>query len=99
MRKIVLTSCGIRNDDFKEKFYNLISKEDLKNSKVLYITTAVDGEAGDNSDWVNKEYQTILDLGINELDTIIISKKVQILTLKLGLDSLKVMRLYHMTDT
>ena len=68
MRKIVLTSCGIRNDDFKEKLYNLISKEDLKNSKVLYITTAVDGEPSDNRDWVDKEYQTILDLGINELN-------------------------------
>ena len=66
MKRLVLTSCGVRNDDFKEKFYKLISKEELYNAKVLYITTAVDGEPGDNRDWVNKEYQTILDLGINE---------------------------------
>ncbi len=66
MKKLVLTSCGIRNDEFKEKFYKLISKEDLYNSKVLYITTAVDGEKEDNREWVYKEYKTILDLGINE---------------------------------
>lgn len=66
MRNIILTSCGIRNDDFKEEFYNIISKEDLNKSKVLYITTAVDGESSDNKDWVDKEYKTILDLGIKE---------------------------------
>ena len=66
MKNIVLTSCGFRNEDFKERFYKIISKEDLNNAKVLYITTAVDGEPGDNSSWVNKEYQTILDLGINK---------------------------------
>lgn len=66
MKKIILSSCGIRNEDFKERFYKLISKEDLYNSKVLYITSAADGEPGDNKDWMDKEYKTILDLGINE---------------------------------
>lgn len=66
MKKIVLSSCGIRNEDFKERFYQLISKEDLCNAKVLYITTAVDGEADDNKDWVYEEYKTILNLGIKE---------------------------------
>ena len=40
MQNIVLTSCGIINEDFKKKFYELISKDELKNKKVLYITTA-----------------------------------------------------------
>lgn len=66
MNNIVLTSCGFRDDDFKNIFYNIISKDELKNKKVLYITTAVDGEKDDNKDWVIKEYKTILDLGIDE---------------------------------
>ncbi len=66
MNNIVLTSCGFRNEEFKNKFYKIISKDELKNKKVLYITTAVDGEKDDNKDWVAKEYKTILDLGINE---------------------------------
>ena len=66
MNNIVLTSCGFRNEEFKNKFYKIISKDELKNKKVLYITTAVDGEKDDNKDWVAKEYKTILDLGIDE---------------------------------
>ena len=66
MNNIVLTSCGIRNDNFKNEFYNIISKEELSNKKVLYITTAIDGEKDDNKDWVIEEYNTILDLGIKE---------------------------------
>lgn len=66
MNNIVLTSCGFRNEEFKNKFYEIVNKEDLKFKKVLYITTAVDGEKDDNKDWVTKEYKTILDLGINE---------------------------------
>lgn len=66
MNNIVLTSCGIRDEEFKNKFYEVIPKDELKNKKVLYITTAVDGERDDNKDWVIKEYKTILDLGINE---------------------------------
>ena len=65
MNNIVLTSCGIRNDDFKNKFYSIVDKQELNNKKVLYITTASDGEKGDKS-WMDKEYKTILDLGINE---------------------------------
>ena len=61
-----MTSCGFRNEEFKNKFYKIISKDELKNKKVLYITTAVDGEKDDNKDWVAKEYKTILDLGIDE---------------------------------
>ena len=63
---IVLTSCGFRNEDFKNKFYEFVPKEDLSNKKVLYITTAVDGEKDNNKYWVDKEYKTILDFGIKE---------------------------------
>ena len=66
MNNIVLTSCGIRNEDFKDKFYRIVSKEEIKRKKVLYITTASDGEEDTDRSWMNEEYKTILDLGINE---------------------------------
>ena len=66
MNNIVLTSCGFRDEELKNKFYKIIPKEELINKKVLYITTAVDGEKNNNKDWVIKEYNTILDLGIKE---------------------------------
>ena len=66
MKNIVLTSCGIIDDDFKNEFYKIISKEELSNSKVLYITTASDGDL--DKSWMEEEYNTILDLGINELN-------------------------------
>ena len=66
MNNIVLTSCGFRDDKLKNKFYKIVLKDELKNKKLLYITTAVDGEKSDNKDWVTKEYKTILDLGFTE---------------------------------
>ena len=66
MKNLILTSCGIRNEDFKNRFYEIVSKEELANKKVLYITTASDGEKDDNREWIDKEYKTILDLGIKE---------------------------------
>ena len=66
MNNIVLTSCGIRNEDFKNRFYEIVSKDELKNKKVLYITTAIDGEKVNDKSWVCEEYKTILDLGISE---------------------------------
>lgn len=48
----------------KNKFYKIVAKEDLKTKKVLYITTASDGEEDDDCSWMEEEYQTILDLGI-----------------------------------
>ena len=66
MNNIVLTSCGIRNEDFKDRFYRIVSKEEIKNKKVLYITTASDGEEDNDKSWMDEEYKTILDLGFNE---------------------------------
>ncbi len=66
MNNIVLTSCGIRNENFKDRFHRIISKEELKSKRVLYITTASDGEEDDDKTWMDEEYKTILDLGINE---------------------------------
>ena len=66
MNNIILTSCGIINEEFKNRFYKIISKEELSNKKVLYITTAVDGEKDSNKSWVEEEYKTILDLGISK---------------------------------
>ena len=65
MKNIVLTSCGIKNEEFKNKFYKIVSKKSLKDKKVLYITTASDGEDGDKS-WMDEEYKSILDLGISK---------------------------------
>ena len=68
--KIALTSCGIINDEFKERFYKIISKEDLGRSKLLYITTASDGEKADDKSWMDEEYKTILDLWFYEKNLI-----------------------------
>ena len=70
MNNIVLTSCGIRKESFKNRFYEIVSKEELNNKKVLYITTASDGEDDDDKTWMDEEYKTILDLGINESNII-----------------------------
>ncbi len=70
MNNIVLTSCGIRKESFKKRFYEIVSKEELNNKKVLYITTASDGEDDDDKTWMDEEYKTILDLGINESNII-----------------------------
>ena len=59
---IVLTSCGIIDDDFKARFYAIASKERVGEMKLLYITTAADGEDGEKA-WLDKEFQTILALG------------------------------------
>ena len=63
MKNIFLTSCGIINDNLKNEFYKKINK-DIEEVKVLYITTAVDGELDDDKSWMDEEFQTILDLGI-----------------------------------
>lgn len=66
MKNIILTSCGIIKEDLKNSFYKIINKDELKYKKVLYITTAVDGEDDGDKPWMAREYKTILDLGINE---------------------------------
>ena len=65
MKNIVLTSCGIINEDFKNNFYEIVSNDRIDKARVLYITTASDGEDDDKS-WMQAEYNTILDLGIKE---------------------------------
>ena len=64
-KKIVLTSCGIINEALKHEFYKLLNK-DIEKVKVLYITTAIDGEDDSDTSWIHEEFQTILDLGIKE---------------------------------
>ena len=64
MSNIILTSCGIVNDEFKNGFYNIVNKDKLRDMKVLYITTASDGEPDDDKSWMDTEFNTILDLGI-----------------------------------
>lgn len=66
MTKIVLTSCGIVNEEFKERFHEILDNQDIYTSKVLYITTASDGEDDDDKSWMDEEYKTIIDLGFKE---------------------------------
>lgn len=63
MKNIFLTSCGIINNEIKNEFYKTITK-DINDLKVLYITTASDGEPDDDKTWMDEEFKTILDLGI-----------------------------------
>lgn len=65
MKKIVLTSCGIIEENLKNNFLNLFDKHP-KELKVLYIPTAIDGEENDDAEWIEKEFNTILDLGIQK---------------------------------
>lgn len=65
MKKIVLTSCGIIDNELKSQFYNLLNK-DISEIKLLYITIAADGEKNTDRTWLEEEYATILDLGIKE---------------------------------
>ena len=66
MGNIVLTSCGIIDNSFKEEFYEIINKERIPNLKVLYITTASDGEKSDDKSWMDNEFKTIIDLGFKK---------------------------------
>lgn len=66
MKNIILTSCGVVKEELKNRFYEVIDKDEIKYKKVLYITTAIDGEDDENKAWVFREYKTILNLGINE---------------------------------
>ena len=66
MRNIILTSCGIINNELKADFYQIIGKNNLESAKVLYITTASDGEPYDDKQWMHDEYQTILNLGFKK---------------------------------
>ncbi len=61
---IVLSSCGILDPDFKSQVLALFDKP-IDSVKLLYITTAIDGERGDKS-WANAEYKSILALGVLE---------------------------------
>ena len=63
MENIFLTSCGIIDDSLKEKFYKRIPRDKVCELKVLYITTASDGETDDDKTWMDDEFKTILDLG------------------------------------
>ena len=63
MNNIFLTSCRIINDKIKNEFYKKIDK-DIKKVKLLYITTASDGEAYDDKSWMEEEFKTILEIGI-----------------------------------
>ena len=64
MNNIILTSSGVFGKEFKKKLYTIISKEDLKNKKLLYVTTAIDGEDCDDLSWIDEELKVLFDLGI-----------------------------------
>ncbi len=64
-KKIVLTSCGVINNKLKQEFFKLLNKN-IEDAKMLYITTAIDGEDDYNASWIENEYRNILNLGIKE---------------------------------
>ena len=66
MKNVILTSCGILDEEFKKQFYRIINKEEIKDKKMLYITTASDGENDSDKSWMDDEYKTILNLGFEE---------------------------------
>ena len=61
---IVLSYCGVIDPDFKSQVWALFDKP-AESIRLLYITTAIDGERGDKS-WADAEYKSILALGIPE---------------------------------
>ena len=61
--QIVLTSCGIVNENLKLDFLSLFNKNPNE-LKVLYVTTAIDGEISDDFSWVEREFNSLLNLGI-----------------------------------
>lgn len=63
--KLVLTSCGIRTDEAKQKVLSLFDKFPDK-LRLLYITTAIDGETSDDVNWIKDEFNSILKLGIEK---------------------------------
>ena len=63
MKNIFLTSCGVRNVDLKNEFFKSINRN-IRDIKVLYITTASDGEPDGDKSWMDIEFKTILDLGV-----------------------------------
>lgn len=65
MKNIILTSCGIINDKLKSEFYSVINK-DIQDIKLLYITTAADGDYDDDKSWMDEEFDYIIKLGIKE---------------------------------
>lgn len=66
MKSIILTSCGIIDEKFKEQFHKVIDINEITTKKILYITTASDGENAVDNSWMDEEYKTILDLGFKE---------------------------------
>lgn len=64
-KRIILTSCGIIDKKLKQEFYKLLNKP-ITEIKVLYITTAIDGEKDTDTSWIDEEFKTILDLGIKK---------------------------------
>ena len=62
--------CGIKFN-YAEQFRmyhkdNLFEDKEIENIKVLYITTAIDGEDDSDTSWIAEEFKTILDLGIKK---------------------------------
>ena len=64
MRKIVLTSCGIIDENLQKKVLNFFDKKP-EEIRLLYIPVAADVEDGDKN-WINEEFESILNLGIKK---------------------------------
>lgn len=65
MRKIILTSCGLRSQNLKREFKSLFTK-DMKELKVLYIPVASEISGSDDDEWVKQELGALFDSGITK---------------------------------
>ena len=64
-KKIYLTSCGIICEELKTHFYKILNKN-VEDAKFLFIKIASEGELDPDTSWIEEEYESILELGINE---------------------------------
>ena len=67
-KKIFLTSCGIIDEELKKHFIKALNKK-IEDAKLLFIKIASEGELDPDTTWIEEEYESILELGI-EADNI-----------------------------
>ena len=60
MKNIFLTSCRIINNKIKNEFYERINR-DIKEVKLLYITTASDEKPDNDKSWMDEEFRKSLE--------------------------------------
>ena len=65
MSKIVLTSCGLINNNLVNEFKKLFNKN-INELKVLYIPVAIDGDDDNDTEWIEEELKYLFSIGIKK---------------------------------